>query len=79
MHKTTCKALLVVALSLPWVSGSFTAAKAQEEHVGEAEKLNPGAFIFDHTRMHMNGISYPSDTNTSAYLFRLSFTANPKG
>lgn len=64
MHKTVCKALLLVAVSLSWISGSVVAAKTQEGHVAdsaavthesgthgeEAEKLNPGEFIFDHIK-----------------------------
>jgi F-type H+-transporting ATPase subunit a len=64
MHKTVCKALLLAAVSLSWISGSVAAAKTQEEHVAdsaavaheagthgeEAEKLNPGEFIFDHIK-----------------------------
>ena len=64
MPDTFCKALFLVALLIPRVSGSFAAAIAQEEqgvdsvaalHEAEtrgeeAEKLNPGEFIFDHIK-----------------------------
>jgi F-type H+-transporting ATPase subunit a len=45
MHKTFCKALLLLVLSLPRAGGSLFAAETQG---GETEKLNPGEFIFDH-------------------------------
>jgi F-type H+-transporting ATPase subunit a len=64
MHKTICKVLLAAALLLPWVNSSFAAAEEQEAHGvegvtpgheaetqgEEAEKLNPGDFIFDHIK-----------------------------
>jgi len=63
MHRTICKALLLVALLLIWANRGFAAPIAQEEHTDsvsaghgpetgghESEKLNPGDFIFDHIK-----------------------------